>query len=115
MEQGITLAGGGALLLGLDRRLQNELKMPVYRAEDPLTCVARGTGRVAEALHLYQRALASGQELRRPVRLGDTLRFVLMQFAMLSWSTRSVGTSKRVIHRRAQVLALRREVVPCPR
>ncbi len=65
MENGITLAGGGALLLGLDRRLQHELKMPVRRAEDPLTCVARGTGRVAEALHLYQRALAGGQELRR--------------------------------------------------
>jgi rod shape-determining protein MreB len=65
MEQGITLAGGGALLLGLDRRLQHELRMPVRRAEDPLTCVARGTGRVAEALHLYQRALAGGQELRR--------------------------------------------------
>jgi rod shape-determining protein MreB len=65
MEQGITLAGGGALLHGLDRRLQNELKMPVIRAEDPLTCVARGTGRVAEALHLYERALAGGRELRR--------------------------------------------------
>ena len=65
MEQGITLAGGGALLLGLEKRLQTELKMPVYRADDPLTCVARGTGRVAEALHLYERALASGSELRR--------------------------------------------------
>jgi rod shape-determining protein MreB and related proteins len=52
-------------LMGLDRRLQSELRMPVHRAEDPLTCVARGTGRVAEALHLYQRALAGGQELRR--------------------------------------------------
>ena len=65
MEEGITLAGGGALLLGLEKRLQAELKMPVYRADDPLTCVARGTGRVAEALHLYERALASGSELRR--------------------------------------------------
>src|SRR4029453_11900883 len=65
MEQGITLAGGGALLLGLDRRLQTELKMPVYRADDPLTSGARGTGRVAEALHLYERALASGSEIRR--------------------------------------------------
>ncbi|MGN6031121.1 MAG: rod shape-determining protein, partial [Thermomicrobiales bacterium] len=65
MEHGITLAGGGALLMGLDRRLQSELRMPVHRAEDPLTCVARGTGRVAESLHLYQRALAGGQELRR--------------------------------------------------
>ncbi|MDQ2652402.1 MAG: rod shape-determining protein, partial [Chloroflexota bacterium] len=65
MEQGITLAGGGALLLGLDRRLQTELKKPVYRADDPLTCVARGTGRVAEALHLYERAIAAGSERRR--------------------------------------------------
>jgi rod shape-determining protein MreB len=65
MEHGITMAGGGALLMGLDRRLQSELRMPVHRADDPLTCVARGTGRVVEALHLYQRALAGGQELRR--------------------------------------------------
>jgi len=53
------------LLLGLDRRLEQELKMPVRRAEDPLTCVARGTGRVAEALHLYERALSQGAERRR--------------------------------------------------
>jgi rod shape-determining protein MreB len=65
MINGITLAGGGALLLGLDRRLQNELRIPVNRAVDPLNCVAIGTGRVAEALHLYERALASGQETRR--------------------------------------------------
>jgi rod shape-determining protein MreB and related proteins len=65
MERGILLAGGGGLLLGLDKRLQSELRMPIYRADDPLTCVARGTGRVAEALHLYQRVLAGGQELRR--------------------------------------------------
>jgi rod shape-determining protein MreB len=65
MINGITLAGGGALLLGLDRRLQNELRIPVNRASDPLNCVALGTGRVAEALHLYERALASGQETRR--------------------------------------------------
>ncbi len=64
MENGITLAGGGALLLGLDRRLQNELRMPVHRAPDPLNCVALGTGRVAEALHLYERALASGEPRR---------------------------------------------------
>ncbi len=65
MEYGIILAGGGALLQGLDRRLQSELRMPVYLADDPLTCVALGTGRVAEALHLYRRALQSGQDLRR--------------------------------------------------
>ena len=68
MEQGITLAGGGALLLGLERRLQTELRMPVHTAEDPLTCVARGAGRVAEALHQYERALAGGQPRRQVVR-----------------------------------------------
>lgn len=68
LEQGITLAGGGALLLGLERRLQVELRMPVHTAEDPLTCVARGTGRVAEALQLYERALAGGQPRRQIVR-----------------------------------------------
>jgi rod shape-determining protein MreB len=67
MEQGITLAGGGALLLGLERRLEMELRMPVHRAEHPLLCVAEGTGRVAESIHLYHRALAGGQELRRPM------------------------------------------------
>jgi rod shape-determining protein MreB len=68
MEHGITLAGGGALLLGLERRLQTELRMPVHTAEDPLTCVARGTGRVAEALHQYERALAGGQPKRQVVK-----------------------------------------------
>ena len=68
MEQGITLAGGGALLLGLERRLQTELRLPVSLAEDPLTCVARGTGRVVEALHQYERALASGQPRRQVVK-----------------------------------------------
>ena len=64
MENGITLAGGGALSTASIAACKR-LKMPVHRAEDPLTCVARGTGRVAEALHLYQRALASGSEIRR--------------------------------------------------
>ncbi|HET9201362.1 MAG TPA: rod shape-determining protein [Dehalococcoidia bacterium] len=45
---GIALAGGGALLHGLDRRLAQETKFPVYVAEDPLTCVVRGTGEVLE-------------------------------------------------------------------
>ncbi|MCF6277731.1 MAG: rod shape-determining protein MreB, partial [Anaerolineales bacterium] len=44
MDIGICLAGGGALLLGLDKRLTDELKLRVWIAEDPLTCVARGAG-----------------------------------------------------------------------
>jgi len=48
MEVGITLAGGGALLQGLAERLTNELRVRVWVAEDPLTCVARGAGLVLE-------------------------------------------------------------------
>jgi rod shape-determining protein MreB len=72
MERGIVLAGGGALLMGLDKRLQAELRIPVYLADDPLTCVARGTGRVAEALHLYQRALQGTQQRRVPAPSSST-------------------------------------------
>jgi len=48
MEHGIVLAGGGALLHGLDRRIMAETKMPVHIADDPLSCVARGCGRMVE-------------------------------------------------------------------
>lgn len=44
MDTGICLAGGGALLQGLADRLADELNLRVWQAEDPLTCVARGTG-----------------------------------------------------------------------
>ena len=44
METGICLAGGGAQLLALDRRLSDELKIRVWVAEDPMSCVARGAG-----------------------------------------------------------------------
>lgn len=48
MDIGICLAGGGALLQGLSDRLTDELKLRVWVAEDPLTCVARGAGMVFE-------------------------------------------------------------------
>ncbi len=48
MEQGIMLAGGGALLHGLVQRIGAETKMPVHIADDPLSCVARGAGRMVE-------------------------------------------------------------------
>jgi len=49
-ECGLVLTGGGSLLLGLDRLLSNETGVAVIVAEDPLTCVARGGGRVLEML-----------------------------------------------------------------
>lgn len=48
VDKGIVLTGGGALLKRLDLVLRNATGLPVFVAEDPLTCVARGTGRVLE-------------------------------------------------------------------
>ncbi len=50
MEKGIYLAGGGALLRGLDKLLSESTANPVIIADDPLTCVVRGTGVVLEDL-----------------------------------------------------------------
>ncbi|WP_445948552.1 rod shape-determining protein [Sphingorhabdus sp.] len=48
VDQGIVLTGGGALMAGLDEFLRDETGLPVTVAEDPLTCVAIGTGRAME-------------------------------------------------------------------
>jgi rod shape-determining protein MreB len=57
MDIGICLAGGGALLHGLADRLSDELKLRVWVAEDPLTCVVRGTGLVLDDFRTYSRFL----------------------------------------------------------
>lgn len=53
IEYGICLAGGGALLQGMAERLSDELKLRVWLAEDPMTCVARGAGLILEDLDRY--------------------------------------------------------------
>ncbi len=55
MERGIVLAGGGALLSGIDSFLSDATKMPVMIADDALTCVVRGCGKVLEDDELLKR------------------------------------------------------------
>jgi rod shape-determining protein MreB len=62
MDRGIILAGGGALLRGLDELLSHETMMPVYVAEDPLVTVVRGTGIVLEELETLRRVVVTSQK-----------------------------------------------------
>jgi rod shape-determining protein MreB len=57
LERGIILTGGGALLRGMDRRLRQETNLPVNAAEDPLTCVVRGAGKVLSDFNSYVKVL----------------------------------------------------------
>jgi rod shape-determining protein MreB len=71
MDRGIMLAGGGALLKGLDQRLREECQMPAQVSESPLTCVAVGSGRSLEefeVIHRTNRNNARGR--RRAARAG---------------------------------------------
>ena len=52
VDHGIVLAGGGSLLSGLDELLRNQVGLPIFHAEDPLTSVAVGTGKVLDELDL---------------------------------------------------------------
>lgn len=54
MDRGIVLTGGGALLRNLDKLLAGETGMPVIVAENPLDCVAIGTGRALDNIHLFK-------------------------------------------------------------
>ncbi|MGH2924431.1 MAG: rod shape-determining protein [Solirubrobacterales bacterium] len=55
MDRGITLAGGGALLQGMEERLREECQMPAQLTESPLTCVAVGSGRSLEEFEVIHR------------------------------------------------------------
>ena len=63
MEQGIMLTGGGAQLDGIDRVIINETKMPVIIAENPLDCVAIGTGKALDSIDILKRTLQNSKRM----------------------------------------------------
>jgi len=67
MEVGICLAGGGSQLRGLAERVSEETNMRAWVAQDSMTCVARGAGRVLESLDVLREVLVSTDD-RRPRR-----------------------------------------------
>jgi rod shape-determining protein MreB and related proteins len=59
LSSGIVLTGGGSLIKGITKVLEQELKLPVYIAEDPLSAVVRGTGIILEDFEQYKNILLS--------------------------------------------------------
>ncbi len=59
MERGIILAGGGSLLRGIDEFFRKEIAVNVQIVDDPLACLVRGTGLIAENFEQYQDLLFS--------------------------------------------------------
>lgn len=60
LERGLFVTGGGSLLRGLDKKIAEETKIPVYIADDPLTTVVRGCGKVLENLDLLAKVKVTG-------------------------------------------------------
>jgi len=60
MNRGIVLCGGGSQIVGLDKRVAEETKMPVWVADDPLMAVVRGCGKVLEDSSLLAKVRVSG-------------------------------------------------------
>ncbi len=61
IDQGITLTGGGALLRGLNKLVEQETGIPVFVADEPLDCVAAGTGKVLENLDKFPDVLSDDE------------------------------------------------------
>jgi len=57
LDRGIILTGGGALLKNLDARMREDTSLPVHLADDPLTCVVRGCGKIIENFEMFEKVL----------------------------------------------------------
>ncbi|MBI5837600.1 MAG: rod shape-determining protein [Candidatus Eisenbacteria bacterium] len=57
VDRGIVMSGGGAMLRGLDKRMREATNLPIYVADDPLTCVVLGTGKVLDNLEQYEKVI----------------------------------------------------------
>ncbi|OPG16703.1 rod shape-determining protein [Ferroacidibacillus organovorans] len=66
-DRGIVLTGGGALVHGMDKLMMDELQVPVYVADDPMTCVARGTGEFLDNIDRWGKPSTS-MTTRAPLR-----------------------------------------------
>ena len=65
VDRGLVLAGGGALLRGLDKLLSEETGLPVHVAEDPLSAVAEGAGKVLSELEFLKKVTSGGSSQQR--------------------------------------------------
>lgn len=65
ISNGIFLTGGGALLDGLSQRITRETEVPTYLAEEPISCVARGTGMTLDLLDKLSHSLISSRKISR--------------------------------------------------
>jgi rod shape-determining protein MreB len=63
LDRGITLAGGGALIYGIDKFLEERLKTPIIITEDPITAVVRGTEILLDEIELLERLQVKGDDI----------------------------------------------------
>lgn len=64
-NQGIIMTGGGAMLWGLDKLIEKRTNIHAYVAEDAVSCVAKGTGKALDSLHLLEQGLEGGNKRYR--------------------------------------------------